>query len=264
MSKQKNGDKEKQTATPSEVATIPGGDLLAPAPLPEAARIFLEGAIGPRESAEKLPLVGIMHKEGTFKMPSGELAQEISGYPVYVFRTRRFYKRPPQIGAKGGPPDCWSADLVTPHSTSLEMQAATCAECVQNQFGTGRDGRSKACGEFTWTVLLNREFGRPPLAVVVTPPSSIMSLWGNRFTQGYFSQASKRNGAYEITWTTFRLKMVGDVNRDPIVYCTIDPVMGPAADPKDVPAIVEIRNRFLKLMDELRMRTAEPEGEPAQ
>lgn len=42
------------------------------------------------------------------------------------------------------PPDCWSADGVTPSPDSENKQASSCSECLQNIAGSGQ-GNSRAC-----------------------------------------------------------------------------------------------------------------------
>ncbi len=256
----------KTTAPPKhELQTIPQEVLLPipqppsslDVPIPEAARIFMEEIEGDDATAKPagLPIISINHKEGGFKLPTGQLVPEVSGWPLFVFQTRKWYKAAFSPSSKGKPPDCWSADMISPHSSSLEMQAEDCAQCPQSQFGTGRDGRSQACGVFTWTFLLNPDFGAPPIAALISPPSSIRVLMGTRFEAGYFAQARSLAGRYEIVFTTFRLKPGGDL------HCILDPVMGPICnDMAMVKKIAVIRNQFLQLMEGLRMRTPDIKG----
>jgi hypothetical protein len=237
---------------------IPAPDITGAvvAPTNEAAQAFLQEAKGLRETPTKLAIITIEHKKNAFKMPSGDLAESVSGYPIYYFQTRRFYKLPPQAGQKGTPPDCWSSDLLVPHQTSVEQQAETCAECVQNQWGTARDGRSKGCGTYTWVFLLNPAFGSPPLAVLVAPPSSIRALLGTRFQPGYLNQCVAKHGCYEIVWTRFGLEAHGTGAE----YSTLVPEMGEAAKLETARKLASIRNQFLEAMNEMRLRVPEQEG----
>ena len=45
---------------------------------------------------------------------------------------------------KPAPPDCWSADGVTPSDKSRARQSASCATCAKNVAGSGRNG-ARAC-----------------------------------------------------------------------------------------------------------------------
>lgn len=247
------------TITPDQVGTLPQGGLMQPKQKSAAASAFLQEAKGQQEDVRKIPLIQIDHKLGQFTLPSGEVVNEVAGYPVYYFQTRRFYAKPPRSGEKGSPPDCWSSDLVKPHSTSLEVQSDDCASCAMNQFGTGRDGRSKACGTYTWVFMLNPEFGDVPLGVVVAPPSSLRVLFGTRYSQGYFGQAAARHGHSAIVWTKFQLKVMGDPKS--VQYCVLAPVMGPAIEDKaKASQLAHVRNRFLKLMEEFRLFTPDVES----
>ncbi len=260
-------DTKKKSQQPTGNTLVPTNTMVAAAspvdmiPVPiagaaqqsEAAQAFLKEAKGDLISPSRIPLINIDHKNQAFTLPTGELVQEVSGYPVYTYFTRRYYKKPPQAGQKGTPPDCWSGDLLKPHPSSLEQQNPTCAGCTMNEFGTGRDGRSKACGQYTWIFLVNKDFGDLPLGVIVAPPSSLRPMWGTRFTQGYFGQAKAKHGAHEIVFTTFGLKLMGDN----VQYCVLDPRMGPAADLDIAKQLVGLRNKFIDVMDELRLKTAE-------
>lgn len=223
----------------------------------EAAELFLDGLKGDREVPKAIPLVSIDHKEGRFRAPTGELIEAISGFPICYFQTRKYYKRPFQAGSKGQAPDCWSADLIRPHSTSLEKQSETCATCPMSQFGTGRDGRSQACGSFTWVFLVNPAFGTPPLAVILCPPSSIRSLLGTRFEAGYFSKAQAKANAYEIVWSTFRLRRPAPESP----HVLIDPQMGPSLkmpeDRENILRLKTLRDGFFEAMQAFRLQTPE-------
>jgi hypothetical protein len=235
--------------------TVP--DDMRPVALPDAAQAFLEESKDAPPVPAQVPLISINHKEGGFVLPSGEIVPEISGYPIQYFHTRRFYKKPPVSGQKGTPPDCWSGDCIEPHISSLEIQSDTCATCKNAQFGTGRDGRSQACGMYTWVFIFNRDFGTPPILGFSAPPSSLRALIGTRFQAGYFAQAAAKYGGgkvYAHVWTTFRLKQKGDQ----VVYCEVDPLMGPArTDTEGVRFLAKIRNEFLALMDAMRLKTPE-------
>jgi hypothetical protein len=243
------------TTTLDTAASGPPAVIDAAGGMSPAAEAFLKEAKGPREQPARVPIIGIDHKEGNFVLPSGLVVPQVSGYPVYYFHTRRFYKTSPRAGEKGKPPDCWSGDCIAPSADSLDRQSDICATCANNQFGTARDGRSKACGTFTWIFLLNPQYGSPPLAVLVAPSSSLRALVGTRFSQGYFAQCASRHGVYEIVWSTFRLSQQGDPRN--VQYSVLEPQMGDACtDVEQVKKIALIRNKFLEVMNSLRGQTA--------
>ncbi len=145
------------------------------------------------------------------------------------------------------PPDCFSVDNIQPSVEALDRQNETCAGCPQNEFGSARDGRSKACGTRTHLFLLNGEFGEVPIAMLDAGPSNLRTLIGNRFKGGYFSQCVARHQVYEIVWTTFSLRRASDI------HCVLEPRMGAAlSDVKKVQHLAEVRNQFVEAMNEMR------------
>jgi len=44
-------------------------------------------------------------------------------------------------------PDCYALDDTKPHEYSASPQAATCAECLHNKWGSAKQGKGKACRE---------------------------------------------------------------------------------------------------------------------
>lgn len=269
MAKTREKERERQELTPADVGDLPHAatsSLMVPppaalvsAPMSEAAQAFLDEIKGPREEVHNIPLISIDHREAQFQLPSGELVETVAGYPIYFFQTRRFYEKPPVPGlTKGAPPDCWSADMVEPHTSSLKIQHPTCAGCPRDAWGTGRDGRSKACGAYTWVFLLNPQFGQPPIAAVMMPPSSIRTMMGTRFEGGYFAKCRAKHRVYEIVWTTLTLQQQGDQ----VIYCTVEPLMGPAcSDVAMVKQLASLRNTWHTAMESLRGKTVTVEQE---
>lgn len=245
--------------SPNGGAVVPrqqeAGLLEGPALTP-AAQMFIDKSKGLKQEFVWMPLIQINHRTGTFVMPTGEQVEEVSGYPIYVFQTRKFYRKAYDPRSQTGPPDCWSADMLEPHPSSLRKESDTCANCPHNVFGSGKEGRGKACSTATWTFLLSKAFGKPPIAVVISPPSSLKSLVGNMYNPGYFSRMQKLAGAYQIVWTTFRLTPV-----EGGVHYTVEPVQGPVCDNLDhVKLIADLRNKFMEQMEE--MRGSSPEVVP--
>jgi len=232
----------------------------------KAAELFDKRVSGPRESPQKLAFIKINHREAKFILPTGEQVEEVCGFPIYYFRTRRYYKKPPMPGAKGQPPDCCSQDMIVPHDSSIEKQAERCEICPMAQFGTGRDGRSPACGTFTWLFLANTAFKPLPVAALQAPPSSLRVLLGTRFQQGYLGMLEARFKYYEIAWTKFRLKAQGGSDPNGVQYCTLDPqlVRALADSDKDLDVaerLTDLRDQFIAKMNEIRLRPMVEEEE---
>lgn len=267
MAKQKPAATELVTVDKDDVSQLPGevlaqpnvSEILGPPVVNEAAAMFLAEARGRSTAPPKMPIISIDHKSGVFILPNGESVEHVSGYPIYGFQTRKFYKESYKAGTKGVPPDCWSSNMIEPHLPVRLPQSPDCASCAQSKFGSGRDGRSQACQVQSWIFLLNRAFGTVPIGILIAPPSSIRILMGTKFQAGYFSRAEARYGAYQIVHTTFKLQRAGDV------HCVLDPVMGPAIQEKDkVAQMIKIHNDFKAAMDAMRdetpsIRTEEPE-----
>ncbi len=244
------GDADDGAAPPKqELAVVQQApSLLQASGLSEAAAVFLGQAEGIAEAPASIPIIAINHKDACFTLPSGELVEEVSGYPIYWFATRRYYAKPPQPGAAGAPPDCWSADLLQPSAESAHKQADYCCNCDNAKFGSGRDGRSQACGQFTWVFLLNPDFGKPPVWCLVAPPSSIRALMGTKFKGGFFSQAKLRAGAYQLVWTTMRL----EAEQGQVPFCRLAPEMGPIANKDEALQLVKLHNDFLGEFNRMR------------
>ncbi len=259
---------QKPTATAPKPGTTtpPAGTALATREPPkleltgsgmsEGAKAFL-AELGPtkREVPATLPLITIDHKETLYNLPSAEKVPEVSGYPITIFQTRKYYDKPYRPGDKS-PPDCHSSDMKAPSPGSPSPQAKTCAECPQNRFGTGKDGRSMACGTSTWVVLVNPAFGQPPLQILITPSSSISTLMGNRMKAGYFGRCIAKYGLYETVWTTFGLQRGGEGTP----HCVVVPQMGPNVADTDVDQakqLARLRNQFNEAIIRMQGNVAE-------
>jgi hypothetical protein len=250
-----------QTA-PTQTSVVPhqGGEAALDAPaISSVAQAFMTDARGLREDFRWMPIISIDHDAGLFRLPSGATIDAIAGYPIYLFQTQKFYKKAYQAGQNGEPPDCWSSDCIEPHPTSRDKQCTTCAECKHNVFGSARDGRGKACSTSTWIFLASRVFGKPPIAAVVAPPSSIKTLIGNAYNPGFFSRMMKKHSRYEIVWTTLTLARAAEGSK----HCVIEPIEGPLCpDVETVKKIAKIRNQFMEAME--AMRSSAPEVVPQE
>lgn len=256
-------DRSDSQERPEGGGLIKAPSVLSVAPRSKAAELFLRQAEGECEQPSKVAIIAIDHDSGQFKMPSGELVDEVQGYVVHSFRTRKWYEKPYKPGQRGVAPDCWSADMLAPHPSSANRQSSTCATCKHNKFGTAQGGAGKSCREQTWLFLCNPVFGAgglPPIAVLIAPPSSFHALDGGAMKPGFFAQAiALSGGAYQLVWAKFSL------DRQPgAKHSTLAPSLGPVCtDPDEVTALVKIRNCFLDLMQRMSgmTPTVDSEGE---
>ncbi len=233
------------------LAAVPASALASQQPS-AAAALFLDEAKGRRQALASIPLIRIDHQQGQFEMPTGELANEVYGFPIYLFQTRRWYEKAFSPAQPGGPPDCWSPNMEAPSASSLKVQAEQCDGCPRNVYGSARDGRGKACGTYTWVFLLNGNFGNPPLACLVAPPSSIKVLLGNTFQPGFFQRMTQRYQVYEIVWTKFALERPAEGSP----HCVLAPAAaGVATDLEQVKTLAAIRNQAMEAMEAMRGAT---------
>lgn len=123
----------------------------------------------------QLPLVRF--KEG-FTLAEGEdEVEDFEAVIVYTKESNVYYKGRYKAGSKEQP-DCFSPDGRVPISNdpTKPVQAATCAVCPHNVFGSGTDGNGKACKNTRPVFLLPKntegEFSVVP-KVLRVPPTSL-------------------------------------------------------------------------------------------
>lgn len=74
--------------------------------------------------------------------------------------SKRFYGKPYDDKAEEQPhPDCFSLDGILPDASIAEPVNGNCATCPKNAFGSGKEGRGKACTDYKRiaAVLVDRE-----------------------------------------------------------------------------------------------------------
>ena len=244
MAKNKDKDKNPEGEPAGEMTTTAAGGLQAAVNPAAAFLTEIEGTARAEPSA--VPIIKIKHTEERFLLPDGSLVSKISGYPLYFFLTRSWYKNPFVKGQKN-PPDCFSSDLVRPSPHSLDKQSETCYDCRQNEFGTGRDGRSKACREFTWLVLFNPAFGSPPIALLVTGPSSHVVWHGSKFSGGFLAQARAKYGAYQVAFSDIELVKAGEI------HCVVKPTaLRSCSDPAEQKSLAEFYRTWIPIIEKFR------------
>ena len=244
-------------------AQPPPTSLVVAPPLPEAAQAFLAEVPDAQKSPPKVGLVRVAHADESFVLPSGELVKQLSAHVVFWWQDRQYYKLAYNPGEKGKPPDCFSVTMEGPDPRSPFRQAQSCAGCPHNAFGTGIDGRSKRCREFLNLVLLNREFGTPPIARLRVGPSSLRTFFGNEWNDpGFFYEASHRLvkngmgeavpvGFFQLVPAHFTLKRAG------AVHCVVEYTLGSPVEDKDKGRAIGELSKRLQFMFE-RMKGSPP------
>jgi hypothetical protein len=84
---------------------------------------------------------GHLSIDGT-PVPSGEI-----DVVVLDITFERTYYDKPYDGATAQAPACYSYDGESPHEEASTPQSVNCAECARNAWGSGKEGRGKACRE---------------------------------------------------------------------------------------------------------------------
>lgn len=127
---------------------------------------------------------------GDFVLPDGQnLGDEINVVVVDFVSTNKFYSGP-YNPSNPSPPDCYAIGRVlgdmAPEADSPSVQADDCATCPLNQFGSGLNGKSKACKNTRTLAVVVVDPEDPsaaaaadaPLYTLDLPPTAIRSFDG--------------------------------------------------------------------------------------
>lgn len=108
----------------------------------------------------------------------GDSVKTLEGVIVSWARPRAYWDRDLEETGGGQPPDCTSDDGV--HGSGMygpgseDNPTGACETCPMNEWGSGRDGRGKACKEMRVLYLLQE--GNVLPVTVTLPPTSIAPL----------------------------------------------------------------------------------------
>ena len=252
-------NKNREAAEPEETGKFPLAVLESPPSLIEAretgkteeAQAF--GAIATdRKETPGLSTITIDHANACFLLDKNPI-ERLEGYCVHWFQARAFW-------AKGynardiQPPDCFSNNMIKPDPGVENKIAPDCIRCPKAQFGSAPVGKGQGCKTNTFVFIVNPEFGTPPIAMLILPPSSIKPLLGGR-SPGYVHSArrfkdpktGKAAGYWELVWTEFRLEPGGDrhcvATPEPRFVCP---------NKEEAVALANLRKRFMEAMESIR------------
>jgi hypothetical protein len=135
---------------------------------------------------------------------------------------KTFYKHGYQMGSNAAP-DCYSNDGVAPDANVPDRQNPICKICKNNVFGSGPNGRGKACADSKRVVvvpvddMLNEAYGGPMLLRV--PPASLqnMAAFGDKLKQvGYppYAVATRISFDVKVTHPQLVFQAVRALNDD--------------------------------------------------
>lgn len=142
------------SATALAVATPTKSMTLLDQELQKEAELVKQAVGAPSSNKIKL------EPSGHFRAPDGsDLGDEIT-VVVVDFMNRNFFYSKPYSADEVSLPDCYAIDYdrspgtMKPEDDSPDKQSEICAACPMNQFGSGSNGKSKACQNRYWLAVL--------------------------------------------------------------------------------------------------------------
>ena len=120
------------------------------------------GNIDPRP-----PRIVLSREAQVFLLPDGSSEKSLAGVIMYHHKARSYYET-----EEGGDrvPDCGSFDGITGIKKETGEEVG-CATCPLNAWGSGKDGRGKACKEKRWIYFLQEDEVIP--SIITLPPTSL-------------------------------------------------------------------------------------------
>ena len=110
------------------------------------------------------PRIKISREAQAFLLPDGSTEKTLTGVIVYHHKARGYWEVEGQQL-----PTCSSMDGITGTDENGEQRA--CATCPFNAWGSGKDGRGKACKEMRWIYVLQE--GEIIPSRISLPPTSL-------------------------------------------------------------------------------------------
>jgi len=181
-----------------------------------------------------------------------ELSKELEIIALWnSFKKAWFEKSFEETGGKGFP-DCFSNDGVRGQSKTGKCPSSTgrCIDCPMNIFGTGKDGKGKACRDTIFLYFLRDPATRIP-ALLRAP---VMSL---RNIDDYISRLSGENKFLWQQWTIITLEKVQ--NQSGIAYYKMVLTEGPALSKAEAMEVYKNYKIMLPIMQSEQI-TAEDAG----
>lgn len=110
------------------------------------------------------PRVKLSRENQAFMLPDGSTQKTIEGIIVFHHKARGYWEAEGQQV-----PTCSSMDGKT--GTDGTGNTKSCSDCLQNAWGTGKEGRGKACKEMRWIYVL--QGGEIIPSRISLPPTSL-------------------------------------------------------------------------------------------
>lgn len=164
------------------------------------------------------PRIKISREAQAFLLPDGSTAKQLTGVIVYHHKARGYWEVEGQQV-----PTCSSMDGKTGTDENGEQQ--TCATCPFNAWGSGKDGRGKACKEMRWIYVLQE--GEIIPSRISLPPTSLgqfdafVTALAQRKIAPIMKQVRiglEKTERHGFTYSVLgQPEVLGDVERDKIV-----------------------------------------------
>ena len=147
------------------------GDSWLGIPAEEVAKMFGDSTLD-TTTGLSFNVVKIMRESAQFEMASDDYVKTIEGHILFKHRGSQWWEIPFDERTEDDDPmpQCYSIDGFSPCG-GAKLQSDLCSTCPKNQFGSGADGRGKACRN-TMRFLIIQDGAVLPV-VVVAPPTSL-------------------------------------------------------------------------------------------
>lgn len=132
------------------------------------------------------------------------------------------------------PPACFALSLdqdeLAPHESSPDKQNEICDGCPQNEWGTAKKGRGKACSNKRRLVLFNAEdedFSESEMVTLIIPPTSLRNWKGyvksleKRLNRPPFGVVTKLTIDEESDWPVVGFELVEPIDNPEVIQVLI-------------------------------------------
>lgn len=256
MSRQLFGSKT-QTQAPSQAvpsasqAPVHQGSVAVATPAQ-----LMEMGFDPAENLSgetpEIPQIKVLPQAQMFRLPDESTVAAIEGIIVETYRCNGWWDR--ENPREDNRPDCSSLNDVAPLPSSPRPQAARCAECKLNMFGSdtdaqGKPGSGKACKNMRRLYVLMGDHELPHLLSL--SPTSLKSA------KKYLTALSdrKRHVATVVTRITLRKEVRGSNVFSVAEFATIDDI----ADMEFLARVLKIRKQIGSIVRSQDITVAEAE-----
>ena len=132
--------------------------------------------------------------------------QEIEGIIIDIRPPRAYFPKQYVAGGPKEPPACSSIDGITGYGDNGTGQtgAHACLSCRQNVYGTGQNGRGRACREHRTVYIITPGQAWP--TIIQVPVTSFRNL------ENYTDRLTQNGIPYDTVVTRFRLRKVDEEN----------------------------------------------------